>query len=553
MHDRTNHNLLAEQFAARMREPDPAYVASGVARMEAFERRASGLANPFSQSTHPSRPTTAAKVASEGTSRMSSLFKPAEVTSAYMKLGLLGFQGSGKTKTASKVVIGLVQYMREHGISYANKPVMFLDTETGSDWLIPHFKTAGIKLEAAKTRSFADLLTAVDDAEANGSALIIDSITHFWMELPSSDMRKRNPTRLQIYDWGWLKSEWAKFTDRYVNSSAHIALCGRAGFEYDYTVDDDTPKQNLEKTGVKMKAEGEMGYEPSLLVLMERQQEIEGNKIKRVWRTATVLKDRAARLDGQSFEDPGFAQFLPHIELLNLGGRQMGVDTSRNSQHMITIDKRDWQPVQRRVVQDEIKDLLLLHFPGQTAQEKTGKVKSLLAAFNASWAEIEEVMPLRDLRAGYDSLYQALEGKPSKYASAIAKDNQSNDLNDSLPHFAPLNDITPPAELLASRIVVEAAKVAAPVEPAFDESRWLADLTKAFDDCMDFVSFGQKQQAIMIPAKPLASPPTWAKALKLAKRCTSRLLDMDTEPQLVAVAVLDGQPEFAVAAGGASY
>ena len=31
---------------------------------------------------------------------------------------------------------------------------------------------------------------------------------------------------------------------------------------------------------------------------------------------------------------------------------------------------------------------------GQTAQEKTGKVKALLAAFNASWAEIEEVMPL---------------------------------------------------------------------------------------------------------------------------------------------------------------
>jgi len=549
MHDRTNHNLLAEQFAARMREPDPAYVASGVARMEAFERRASGLANPFSQSTHPSRPTTAAKVASEGTSRMSSLFKPAEVTSAYMKLGLLGFQGSGKTKTASKVVIGLVQYMREHGISYANKPVMFLDTETGSDWLIPHFKTAGIKLEAAKTRSFADLLTAVDDAEANGSALIIDSITHFWMELTTSYMRKRNRTRLQFEDWGWLKSEWAKFTDRYVNSSAHIALCGRAGFEYDYTVDDETQKKNLEKTGVKMKAEGEMGYEPSLLVLMERQQEIEGNKIKRVWRTATILKDRAALLDGQSFEDPGFDEFLPHIQMLNLGGRQMGVDTSRNSQHMITIDKRDWQPVQRRVVQDEIKDLLLLHFPGQTAQEKTGKVKSLLAAFNASWAEIEEVMPLRDLRAGYDSLYQALEGKPSKYASAIAKDNQSNDLNDSLPDFAPLKDITPSAELLASRIVVEAAKVAAPVEPAFDESRWLADLTKAFDDCMDFVSFGQKQQAIMIPAKPLASPPTWAKALKLAKRCTSRLLDMDTEPQLVAAAVLDGQPEFAVAAG----
>jgi hypothetical protein len=524
--------------------------------IEAFERRASGQ----TATTSFSRPTTAAKVATEGNTSMSSLFKPAEVTSAYMKLGLLGFQGSGKTKTASKVVIGLVQYMKERGIDYANKPVMFLDTETGSDWVIPDFKAAGIRLEAAKTRSFADLLTAVEDAEANGSALIIDSITHFWMELTTSYMKKRNRTRLQFEDWGYLKSEWAKFTDRYVNSSAHIALCGRAGFEYDYTVDDETQKKNLEKTGVKMKAEGEMGYEPSLLVLMERQQEIEGSKIKRVWRTATILKDRAARLDGQSFEDPGFEQFLPHIQMLNLGGRQMGVDTSRNSQHMISVDKRDWQPVQRRIVQDEVKDLLLLHFPGQTAQEKTGKLKALLAAFNASWAEIEEVMPLVDLRIGYDTLYQSLEGKPSKYSTTIIKDAQSNDINDSLPDFVALKDVTPSPELLASKLVVEGAAALAqatdtatladngmpafldrreqpavtvsPAEPTFDEARWLADLTKKFDECGDFGALGQIQTAIMNSAKTQATAATWAKALKLAKRCSARLLE--PEPALAA-------------------
>lgn len=490
-----------------------------------------------------------------------SLFKPAEVTSAYMKLGLLGFQGSGKTKTASKIVIGLVQYMREHGISYANKPVMFLDTETGSDWLIPHFKAAGIKLEAAKTRSFADLLTAVDDAEANGSALIIDSITHFWMELTTSYMKMKKRSRLQFEDWGYLKSEWAKFTDRYVNSSAHIALCGRAGFEYDYTVDDETQKKNLEKTGVKMKAEGEMGYEPSLLVLMERQQEIEANKIKRVWRTATILKDRAALLDGQSFEDPGFEEFLPHIQMLNLGGRQMGVDTSRNSQHMITVDKRDWQPVQRRIVIDETQTLLTLHFPSQGAEDKKNKLKSLLAHFDATWTEIEEVMPLCDLRAGYDSLYQALEGKPSKYGSAIAKDAQSNDLNDELPAFSPLKDLTPSAELLASRIVTEATKAAidttaesadgipafldrrnlaaatiVPTENTFDEAKWLAELTRAFDDCLDLVTFGQKQQEIMKPARPKVTPPTWAKAIKLAKRCAERLFDQQSEPAFATAA-----------------
>jgi hypothetical protein len=522
MQDVTDHNRFAGELHDRL-------VEHRVAELNTFERRAAGLVNPFSFSV----PTAAiaAKVATQPGAitmnmhqsqtsiiRPTSLFQPAEVTSAFMKMGLLGFQGSGKTKTAAKVVIGLVRHMREQGISYANKPVMFLDTETGSDWVIPDFKAAGIRLNSAKTRSFADLLSAVDEAEQNGSALIIDSITHFWMELTQSYMKMKKRTRLQFEDWGYLKSEWAKFTDRYVNSSAHIALCGRAGFEYDYTVDDETQKKNLEKTGVKMKAEGEMGYEPSLLVLMERQQEIEGNKIKRVWRTATILKDRAARLDGQSFEDPGFEEFLPHIQMLNLGGRQMGVDTSRNSQHMITPDKRDWQPVQREICIDEIQTLLALHYPSQSADDKKAKLKALLAHFDATWTEIEKVMPLSDLRAGYDSLHITLEGRPSKYGAAIAKDNASTDLNDSLPEgMAPL--------AVATAVVTETLTTAAAIVEAFDESKWLAELTKAFGECVDFVTFGQKQQTLMAPAKEKVSAPTWKKAVKLATACVTSLAE----------------------------
>jgi hypothetical protein len=382
-----------------------------------------------------------------------SLFQPAEVTSAYMKLGLLGFQGSGKTKTASKIVIGLVHYMQERGIAAANKPVMFLDTETGSDWVIPDFKAAGIRMEAAKTRAFSDLLLAVEEAEQNGSAMIIDSITHFWMELTQSYMKKKNRSRLQFEDWGHLKLEWGKFTDRFVNSSAHIALCGRAGFEYDYTVDEETQKKNLEKTGIKMKAEGEMGYEPSLLVLMERQQEIEANKIKRVWRTATVLKDRSAQLDGQCFEDPGFEQFLPHIQMLNLGGKQLGVDTSRNSQHMIPADKRDHDSVQRSIVLGEIEDLLVLHHPSTSGADRQKKILVIRDCFGCGWTEVEKVMRLVDLRAGYDLMYQHFYSKPSKYGAAIAKDAQSNDLNDSLP-----GDLAPP-----SAAVINGAAATIPV------------------------------------------------------------------------------------------
>jgi hypothetical protein len=77
----------------------------------------------------------------------------------------------------------------------------------------------------------------------------------------------------------------------------------------------------------------------------------------------------------------------------------------------------------------------------------------LLKHFNASWVEIEEVMPLFDLRAGYDSLHLDLKGEPSKYHMAITSPaappraaTVAEDINDSLPeHSADIVPIKPNA------------------------------------------------------------------------------------------------------------
>jgi hypothetical protein len=102
-------------------------------------------------------------------------------------------------------------------------------------------------------------------------------------------------------------------------------MCGRAAFEYDFFEDDDGRKQ-LEKTDVRMAAEREAAYETSLSVLMERHTDME---TKKAHRTATILKDRGSVIDGQVFRDPTFDCFMPHVRLLNLGGKHMGVDASR--------------------------------------------------------------------------------------------------------------------------------------------------------------------------------------------------------------------------------
>jgi hypothetical protein len=367
-----------------------------------------------------------------------SMFTPATNTSAHLKMGILGFQGGGKSKTAAKTTIGLVQYMKKLGIAYADKPVFFLDTETGSDWLLPDFAAAGIPVETAKTRAFSDLVAAVPVAEKDASALLVDSASHYWKELCESYCRmkarmlKRPNYRLQINDWNFLKGEegWGKFSSLYVNSRLHIILCGRAGYEFNMDEDDEGNKE-LQKTGVKMRAEGEFGYEPSLLVYMELKQQLKGRTVVKQWRDATILKDRADVIDGKVFENPGFESFLPHIARLNLGGAHLGVDTTRVTVGIALPDSRDNRSTQRAIVLDEIKDLLVIHHPSTGADDKKAKIVLLKTHFEASWAEIETVMSLERLRAGYDALHVALEGKPSKYHQAPAPE-----MNDSLPDRA---------------------------------------------------------------------------------------------------------------------
>jgi AAA domain len=355
------------------------------------------------------------------------LFKPAEISTAKLKMALMGFQGSGKTYTATGVAIGLVQMMQKLGLPEGSKPIAFGDTEKGSRWVMPQVQKAGLQMVVAKTRAFSDLLTLVDEAEASASVLLVDSLTHFWTELCDTYSQKKaaqyklQSYRLQFQDWAFLKAEWRKFTDRFVNSNVHVVICGRAGYEYNMGEDEETGKKQLEKTGIKFKAEGEMGYEPDLLVLMERVMDV---RTKTDQHIAHVVKDRSTLLDGKEIADPTFESFLPHINMLNLVAGKMhldvGVDTSRTSAALVpTSDTpRDRTSIQRNIVIDEINDLLLRHdASGTSAADKKKRSDLLQKHFGTvSKTAIEEAMSLFDLRAGYEGLHQELEGKASRYS-----------------------------------------------------------------------------------------------------------------------------------------
>lgn len=351
-----------------------------------------------------------------------SMFKPASNSMAFAKVGFMGEAGSGKTHTATLFAIGLVQYLKAKKIAGHDKPAFMLDTEQGSAWIKPMFDEAGIELMVAKTRAFKDLVGALNDAEKNASILLIDSVTHFWEDLQDSYKKNKNRNELQFQDWAVLKKMWRGFSDRFVNSNLHCILCGRLGHEYDQEEDDRGRKQ-IVKSGVKMQAEKGLGYEPNMLVWMERHLDLSS---KIMTRTAIILKDRSKTLDGQQFDNPTFKTFLPHVEFLALGGKHEAVDTSRNSEDIIPEDDQpigsDLKSVRRQIVVDEIDAILAEHgFGGQTGEAKAKRAELVKKHFHTvSRTEIERLMPLDQLQQGFDGLHRELTGKASRYGVAAA-------------------------------------------------------------------------------------------------------------------------------------
>jgi len=298
------------------------------------------------------------------------LFKTASNQSAYLKAGLLGFQGSGKTYTAVEIAIGL------HKHCNSDKPIYFLDTETGSDWAIPRFEAVGIELRVAKTRAFGDLLKGIEEAEKEGFALIIDSVSHFWTEMIEAYKRKKNiGSRMAFHHWGVLKPEWQRFANAYVNSRLHCIVCGRAGWEWGHEEDDEGHK-DLMKLGTKMKVEGEFAFEPSLLIEMER---IKGKDLgSPISHRCHVVKDRnmgAETMDGKTFENPVWTDFMPHIKCLNIGGEHLGVDLDRTSDELFEPTGESFTSKRRRatVLIEDLNGELEARFPGTSKDAKVAK------------------------------------------------------------------------------------------------------------------------------------------------------------------------------------
>lgn len=366
-----------------------------------------------------------------------SMFQKAVNGHSHAKVGIMGLAGSGKTFTATALGIGLVGYMRERGAATKNQ-VAFIDTENGAAWVLPRFKEAGIDLMVARTRSLSDLRDGIRWAVDNADVLIIDSITHFWTIFCDEYAEKKKRNRgLEFSDWNAVKKEWrVNFTDLYLNSPLHIIMCGRQGYEYDMQVN-DAGKKELVKTGVKMKAEGETGFEPSLLCQMEQEQVLRDGSVEAVHRICYVLKDRSTMLDGHVLRNPSFGDFLPHIKTLDIGGAGVSIDTTRASPDLIRHDGDTmwkYRETQKEIALEEVAEEFSRMHPGATEAAKTARKELCEKIFGTrSWKSVES-MNLEKIREGRNTLW--IESRGHAYGAGPAKErgtNPGDDISDEMP------------------------------------------------------------------------------------------------------------------------
>lgn len=365
----------------------------------------------------------------QGKSSLESFASEMVAKNHFIKASFEGFAGSGKSRTSSEFVAGVYKQLG------CTKPILIIDNEKGSRFLIPFFKKQlpKTKVFLKDTNELADILqamTLLDSGEID--FLFIDSLSKVWYKYVADYKQKNKIAFMTLQDWGKILPAWqAEFSDRFVNIAGSIVFTGRGGFTYEReedTKDDSgrvTKKGAFVKSGVKMKMAGETPFEPDINIWMEQEQSISEKGDVSVWREAHIMKDRSGQIDGKTFKNPTYKDFKPIIDFLGAlaTGEVSGATNTTNlapSENWEAKDRRE----QREICLEEIKSVFDVLSFGQSADAKKTKVSILERLFTTpSWTAIEG-LPLDVLKSGIENLkaFRALyeKEKPDTFEATMA-------------------------------------------------------------------------------------------------------------------------------------
>lgn len=326
------------------------------------------------------------------------------ITMPYNKVTVGGFPGSGKSRTSAEIMAGIYNLLKKRALLQSDAPLLVIDTEDATQFLIEFFKEQGVPVKIKKTKSLADVRTAFDLASAGHFfGVYIDSATHVYKDFLESWQRKNNVDKLEMRHYGITNPLWEKeFGQAMVNAKCHIVFTGRGTADYDMVENEKDGKtvKTMEKTGVKMQISKDVAYDPNLVIWMTAVQKPGKGGKPIVWREAFIMKDRSGKIDGRTFgsekvKGPTFKDFEPHFTyLLNNVTPNAVIAGQTTSSESVIPDQQERNPESddRKVALDQIQSLLTAVAPGRSDVEKKLKCDLLERVYNErSWEAIKKL------------------------------------------------------------------------------------------------------------------------------------------------------------------
>jgi len=289
----------------------------------------------------------------------------------FIKASFGGFAGSGKSRTASELIKGIYKDLK------IDSPLLIIDNEKGSRFLVKFFESAGIKTYVKETVQIGDVLQAFDLLNSGEIGfLFVDSLSKVWYQYVRDYKALNKKVFMTLQDWGKILPAWQEtFSDRFVDLSGNCVFTGRGGYTYDMEVNEETKKKEFSKSGVKMKLAGETPFEPDINVWMELEQEMKDGKAI-VWREAQIMKDRSGLIDGKTFKNPTYKDFQPVVKyLLKIPTGDVAGET--NTTNLSPAENYDYinRKQEKEKLLDEIKGVFDLHGLGGTLGKELKQLK----------------------------------------------------------------------------------------------------------------------------------------------------------------------------------
>jgi KaiC/GvpD/RAD55 family RecA-like ATPase len=341
----------------------------------------------------------------------------------FLKLAVYGENGSGKTWLLAALAIELA---RRSGVVR----VASLGSELATAEVAASFAAAGIELLHRESRDVADLLEVMRlGREGIVAIVMVDSLTHFWEAFVELSRAQLGVTTrpLSASERGDIKSEWRRrIAEPLVRDRAHYLVSARASAEYESETDRDTQRRESYASGLRMRSEGDTGYEANLVVRMERREVLEAGKIE-VFRQAIVEKDRSAKIDGKVFRNPTAADFAPAIEsLLARPATEGPAIGSKLSAPLLfhgpgSAKERESRAARKAILLEEIEAWLEEVWPGSGKDAARMKGVALGSVFRSESKTYRLSLPLEELELRHEELYQkviSLTSEPGKAGRA---------------------------------------------------------------------------------------------------------------------------------------